>query len=351
MQPLPLTNGALFISASFLERLETCPRSAQYYKLDARISIDNAGGLNFGKHIHTAMELYNLHTGMGTDPSQIDSLVADQLTKDFGAHAPVDGDHRDLNWAIETYQRYKRQFEFDSFSLLEYAQPLECKACKDHPTDPCNFCLGTRQRKVMVEVPFAVKLFDYVNDKSNLFPVELPIYYHGYIDLPIKINNQLFVLDYKTSSVLGNGFWDAQRMSAQQKGYCWAMRETTKLDVAGHIVRAIRTSKMPATVAQGKPNRNTGNVTSIENWWAEGFPEEKFYLGTNELEEWKTNAISLVEEFLWHYSRSYFPKKTQWCCGKYGKCQYYEVCSVFPETDRSLILNSGLFKTKEQTNI
>ncbi len=339
--PLPLVNDALFISASFLERLETCPRSAQYYKLNARTSVQNSGGLHFGKIIHSALELYNTHVGQSQlDSGRIDQLVLAQLEKEFGDHPPIDGDHRDFNWALEIYQRYKKQFEFESFELLEYTSPIPCPACADNPALPCNFCLGSRTRTIMTEVPFAVKLFDHGS---------LPVFYHGYIDLPVLINNQVFVLDYKTTSVLGNTFWDGHRMSAQQKGYCWAFHETTDLPVAGYLVRAIRTSKMPLSVSNGTPNRKTGNITSVENWWAESFPEEKFYLGTDELTEWKTNAIALVEEFLWHHSRSYFPKKTQWCSGRYGRCQYYDVCSTFPEADRPLMLNSGLFQTKQPT--
>lgn len=358
MNPLPLENGALFISASFLERLETCPRSAQYYKLDNRISIGNASGLNFGKILHSALELYNIRQGEGDSQDVIDQKVLSLLEKEFSTHPPEDSDHRNLNWAVEIYQNYVKQFEFDQYQLLKYEEPILCPDCQgqEEKQGVCLSCNHTGKRSVMAEVPFAVKLFDYSpsNDDSRaLFAAQtglfsIPIYYHGYIDLPVKLQDQIFVLDYKTTSVLGASFWDDKKMSAQQKGYCWAMQESTGMDVAGYVVRAIRTSKIPDSTRNGTPNKRTGEVASISKWWSKSFPEEKFYLGTNELQEWKENAIALVEEFLWHYSRGYFPKKTQWCSGRFGRCQYFEVCSVFPPEDRPLILNSGLFKSKDQ---
>lgn len=372
MKPLPLENGAFFVSSSFLETIETCSRRAQYYKINQRVSATNTGGLNFGGILHSALELYNICNGIGEARPIIDQKVMSLLEKEFTSSPGDSEDHRNLNWAVEIYEHYVKKFEFDNFDYLEYSTPIVCPKCEP-ATIGCPYCNDTKLRSIMAEVPFAVKLFDYDVETNYLdkFPSgikirelfdredgegnavwntygKIPVYFSGYIDLPIKKEDGIYVLDYKTSSVLGRGFWDGLNMSAQQKGYTWAFQETTGLEVMGHHVRAIRTTQMPLSAREGKANKRTGEIVSQEKWWDETFPEEEFKLREGELEEWKTNAISLVEEFLWHYGRGYFPKKTQWCSGKYGRCQYFEVCSTFPDKDRPLILNSGLFKDKEK---
>ncbi len=353
LPPLPLIDGCFFVSDSFLERLSTCPRSAEYYKLHARVASSANAALNTGKLVHKCLEMHYRLQEFNLEQAEVSARVGRLLEREFALAPNPDDDHRNLSWIAELYQRYVERHEFETIKLMQYKEPMPCKYCSiieqdQEPKKDCDWCCNTRRLSLMVEVPFAFKLFTYYDPKTNEIPdMGLPIYYHGYIDLPVNIGNQPAVLDFKTTSMLGQGFFDDKKMSAQPKGYCAGFHATTGIMPAGYIVRAIRTSRPPEWVLNGGESKR-GEKKNARQWWQESFQEERYILGEGELDEWRQNTIALVETFMWHYSRQYFPRETTSCIGKYGKCQYYDVCSVFPVADRQIILSSGLYTNKEQ---
>lgn len=375
LPPLPLVNGALFVSNSFLEWVQRCNRGAQYYKLNNRVSADETAALTFGTHLHSAFEMHYRLQEFDLSQSEISARVASMLQEEFQNEPIEENDFRTLNWAIEIYERFAKKYEWEEFDLMRFEKPVKCKYCQgmklkhelvngmvvlNQLSEPCPWCNGTGFSSIMCEVPFVVKLFDYKPTTYALAqelhfkegdPFVLPVYYHGYIDLITSINSFIYPLDFKSTAVLGNGFWDDKKMSAQPKGYCYGFKETTGLNVKGYITRAIRTTPMPDNVRTGTPatrGANKGLVTSQEKWWSETLPDDqKEILGEGELDDWKDNTITLIEEFLWHYSRGKMPRSTTACTGKFGRCQYFEVCNTFPVSDRELILDSGLYKDKE----
>lgn len=366
MNPLPLINGAFFVSSSFLDTL-TCPRYSEYYKLEAKVSNTKGAGLNFGTHLHSAMSLSYRLREYGLHQETIDSRVSLLLQEKFAQEPNEEGDWRNLNWAMEIYQQHARKFESESFQLMRYKEARECKNCEGQGRDTeqvmdkteriieldkeCLWCNGTGKTSIMSEVPFVVKLFDYhsfPNLKENgLLPIS--IYYHGFIDLLVSHNDLLFVFDWKSTSKLGQSYWDDKKAIAQPKGYSWAMEQLLGVKMHGYIIRALRTIEPPQYVTNGTASKK-GEFKKISDWWDESLVEQRFDLGDGELDEWKNNAIEQVEQFLWHYSRGFFTQNKAQCSGKYGRCQYFDVCSTFPEKDRKILLNSDLFKTKE-TNI
>lgn len=325
----------LFISASFLERLETCPRSAEYYKLRNRIASGCASGLVFGGILHKALELHYRQSEFNTSKEVLEQKISTLLEQEFSVLSTPPDDHRTLNWAFEIYQHYAARHMSEEIKPLRWAEPVPCKQCKAEQPE-CLWCNGTGKQSIMTELSFAFELYQHKGT---------PVIYHGFIDLPVRRGTQNFVVDYKTTSMLGQSFWDDKRMSAQQRGYAYAFNRLTGLPVSGYIVRSIRTAGMPPSIRDGKANRK-GEVKSQSTWWEESFGEETYYLDTEDLAEWHTNTISLCEEFFWHRERNYFPRKTQWCSGKFGRCQYFDVCSSRPQ-DRELMLTSGLYKDKE----
>jgi hypothetical protein len=283
----------------------------------------------------------------GLSREEIDSKVSLLLQEKFAVEPNEENDWRNLNWAMEIYQQHSRKFEFEGFELMKYKEPRICKNCND--IDPhCIWCNGTGRTSIMSEVPFVVKLFDYWNEFSK-DAITIPVYYHGFIDLLVSQNGLLFVFDWKSTSKLGQSYWDDKKAIAQPKGYCFAIEELLKVKMHGYIIRALRTIEPPQYVTNGTASKK-GEFKKISDWWDESLVEQRFDLGDGELNEWKNNAIEQVEQFLWHYSRGFFPQNKSMCVGKYGRCQYYEVCHTFPSTDREILLNSELFKQKE-TNI
>lgn len=344
---LPLTNGALFWDNTSIEDLNNCARASEYRKLHKRISIAEAPALNFGSAIHLGAELRYKTCGTSPTDPLYDLALSQVLHHFWEAHPTPMEEYRNLNWSMEILRRYNNKFHQEEFDLLQFDSSKPCGHCNSSgeiwEDFDCPFCSGTGSTRAMVELSFAVKLFDYTNKFDQTLPSTIPIYFSGRIDLPIlRDKKDFFILDHKTTSMFGPTTFDAFKMSAQLKGYCWAFEQATGQKCRGYGVNAIRVSEPPKYVTEGGSFR--GKSKSPEQWWDESLQREWYLLNPGELDEWKTNIIIQIEKFFWHYSKQHFSKDTVMCVGKYGRCPYFEVCSLYPETDRGAFLSSGLFK-------
>ena len=334
LPPLPLANGSLYVDNSMIELLTTCPRALEYNRFHKRVAAVSKPSLAFGSAIHLALEhRYKAYKNMAPD-----AILADeqsQLLSKFFEENPGDPeDYRNLNWACEIIRRYNDRYATEEFQLL---------------TD--------ENGEVQVEMSFALPLFNmevWLPDKAlrglsvliipdevriGYIKASIPVIYTGRIDLPVMWDDQLFIIDHKTTSILGPQFGDKMKMSAQQKGYCWAFEQLTKKKVAGYCINAIRVKEPPAYLTNPDSPRKGKNT--VDSWWQESFVRERYFLQAGEMEEWKRNVIALIEEMFWHYSNDYMPMKTAWC-NQFGRCAYFDVCSL-SGSDRGVMLSSGMF--------
>ena len=312
LPPLPLVGNSLFIDNSgWIEALSTCHRQLEYKSLRLRVGIGEKPALNFGSVIHLCLEhRYRKHRSDPVGPTFWNEIAA-IITSYFEAHpCPVD-DWRSANWAMTVMKRYMAKYESEDFALLSDASGA----------------------LPMVEMPFTIPLFTHDN---------INVIYTGRIDLPLSLaDGTTWVMDHKTTSMIGQAHWDKMRMSSQQKGYCWAFEQLTGKKVTGYVVNTIRTKEPPLYVLRNEPSTK-GKSQSPEAWWDESLQREKFYLKPSEMDEWKENTITLVEEFFWHYQRGYLPMETALGCTAYGRCPYFDVCTLARE-DRNLLLTSGQY--------
>lgn len=312
LPPLPLVDGALLIDNSFVEGFTTCPRSNEYSRLRHRASAYEKPALSFGTAVHEVMaylsRTHNDHY-KANDP-EVDRIITDY----FAAHPAPDGDHRSADFCRELISQYVSEYEVEPWSVLQ------------------------SEKGPLVEMPFVTKLYDAECklDQSGTEPWKLPIYWMGKIDLAVKHKSRIWTVDHKTTSMLGQNFQYEQEMSAQHPGYCWSFWKLTGELPAGFIVNALRTNKMTDKCrAADKKAQN--------KWWKEGFARYENYVTETTLLEWETNVKSLVDEFLWHHARDYMPRKQKWCVGKYGICQFYNVCSLPDPPQRLMMLDSNAF--------
>lgn len=302
IHPLPLEEGVLCIDNSFLEWLTTCPRGCEYNRILKRTSKGSKPSLDFGTAIHSALE--HRYKAFGTQPVIETDCYEQQgkiLEKFFEENPPPEDDYRNLNWALEVVRHYNTRYNIEPFNLL---------------TDD--------EGKPLVELSFALPLFDYEHPTAGL----VPVYYTGRIDLPIVQDGRIYVMDHKTTSLMGQTFFDDLRVSPQQVGYAWAFEQLTQKKVNGFLINAIRSKQAPMKPKGG-----------LDAWWEENFQRQREYLYPHSFPEWHYNTIALVEEFMWHHARGYFPQKKKWCVGKYGHCQYYQVCDTPPE-NRGVMLSA-----------
>lgn len=296
LPPLPLIEGHLFIDNSFLDKLNSCPRATEYSALYKRRAADSNGPLNFGGAIHHALAYRYEHCAdMVTaqhETAQV-KLLEDWFTEKPN---PVD-DHRQLDLACKLMQFYNRKYVGEEFAMTEI------------------------NGRICVEQPFVAPLF--YSDEHHI-----QVMYCGKIDLIVSADGQFFVLDHKTTSIMGDGFFKAHAVNPQMFGYLWGGQETMKTTFGGFIINGIRVPR---------PTIKNGLVVKDED-----FGRLKVYVHPSQVVEWRRNTIFLIEEFLRSYKLGFLPQKKTWCVHKYGTCDYFDVCSL-PIENRSMMLQSGAF--------
>jgi len=154
---------------------------------------------------------------------------------------------------------------------------------------------------------------------------ELHVYWTGKIDALIQFTEGYFVMDHKTTSVAGPGFFKEFELSQQTIGYTWAARQIFSLPIRGLLLNALI----------GRAPSKTGVALTFER--------QRYIYRDDQLEEWKSDVQSLINDYLFCLQTGDFPRKTKSCVSKYGTCGYHEVCSA-PPSMRSHILSSDIYE-------
>lgn len=131
-----------------------------------------------------------------------------------------------------------------------------------------------------------------------------PVLYYGRFDMVGQHkNNDLYVVDEKTASQLGNSWVEQWKLDAQFTGYCWGARQFG-LPVVGAIVRGISILKTSYGHAQSIQQRP---AWMIDMWLEQVVRDIR-------------RMIDMWKEGYWDYS--FGPG-----CKMYGKCLFTDVCS------------------------
>jgi hypothetical protein len=303
LPPLPLIDGCLFLDNTTMEYLITCARSTEYYVLHKRRLAEQKSALFFGGAVHSALE-YRYKNAGRVDPLSIPDAQAALLSQIFADSPATPDDHRTCSLATEIIRVYNQVYALEEFKILcANGEPL-------------------------VEQAFAIELCRLPVGKDVHPSGEVVVIYTGRIDLIVEWDG-IFNIDHKTTSIMGAGFFEEQSMSPQQEGYMWAVNKTLGIMPSGYVINAIRT----------RPPAKTRDAVTRED-----FVRQKYYCPAERVAEWERNIIEIVREFLWKYERGYLPMEKKWCIHKYGRCQYFDVCTL-PQENRAMMLSSGLYAT------
>lgn len=298
---LPLIDGQyFFIDHSGLEYLQTCARSAEYHVINQRVGNGSSAALNFGSAIHAALEYRYKHHGSTVGPSCKDEMHG-ILTRWFTENpAPLE-DYRCLSLATQVVDGY--------LSKKEYS--------------PEQWDVAHVDDKPAVEMPFAVPLFKYPEGLSKISSEPfITVLFCGKIDLIAIEGRDYWVIDHKTSSMGAATGQDDQKASLQWKGYCWAVEQTTGILPYGAMINHIQARK---------PNVTEAGLARRKPVEPKDFQRMRFVLEEHHIPEWKENTIAIIKRFFRDYEDGFFPMMPkQHCCGKYGKCAYYDVCDMPP---------------------
>lgn len=307
---LTLTDGCLFIDNSSLQQFMTCPRAALYNLIARRQLAKVRPALIFGGALHKALEVrYRKGGAIVTSETQEEQIVA--LCQAFKNVEIPQGDHRQLDYAVETIGKYNATYKVENFKPLEVL----------------NHGPG-------IEVPFALPLFTLelsepmlvLNNGVEQMVSSIQVIYTGRIDLIAQRGSETIIMDHKSTSIGGAEFFDEFYISAQFKGYRWASEQLLGRRVDGVIVNALVVRK---PLKDGK--------------WSGEFMRNTIYYTDEHIAEWKESTCHIISDFIHNVQRNYFPMHTMWCKAKYGKCEYYDICQL-PPSSRESMIDSPLYQ-------
>lgn len=300
---LPLVDGdTLFIDNSSLEHFTTCPRQALYSLVRRLKPAGERTALNFGGIVHKILEArYRACTALHAQTQEVTKVMLATAEREYQAWTPPEDDYRTLSCAVELIRRYEEYYPFEQFEVVRGSD-------------------GTP----LIEVPFAIPLgtIDLKNENK-----QVKIVWQGRIDLAyISANGGgLYVMDHKTTSVMGPSYFSGFTIAHQMYGYAWATEQMCGQTVSAVVINALGIRK---------PTR-TGNAFE--------FKREVIPIQRGLLDEWKRDTLYIVADFVEMCRRGYLPKHTVWCAGKFGMCPYHKVCTLDGDDQREVMLNSGEF--------
>lgn len=293
----------LTLSDNSLGVFQSCNKAAEFYTIDRRKKVQSTAAMDAGSAFHQAMEIQT----RCSNPDQRKALVYEALTNFFLDHPVEHDEYRNLDYVLAAYNGYEAKYS-----------PDYVKTCK------------TPSGELMCEIDFKLPLgvipmnaecvLDRINGPvpvNNVF-----VEWNGRIDGIVELDGMYWVRDYKTTSMGGSTYFDSFKMSGQPVGYAWAARQLSDLPIAGFLLDCIITRKITKT---GK---------GVE------YQRQRYPYSQEKIEEWKVNALDLISDYLSNVRESKFPRRTNSCVGKYGKCSYFNVCSL-PQKFRAEALASS----------
>lgn len=131
----------------------------------------------------------------------------------------------------------------------------------------------------------------------------MPLIYAGRFDMLGLYQDQLWVVDEKTTKQLGATWPKQWRLRSQFTGYCWGAR-TVDYPVAGAIIRGIAIYK-----------KSFGHAESIQ------------YRQQWQIDQWYTQLLYDIERMIVCWKSGYWGYDLGDACAAYGGCEFVEVCT------------------------
>lgn len=324
MIPLPLLNGdTLILDNSSLELFQCCPRAGQYGICLRRRAVRDNAALRFGGIAHKALEVrYRSGNPMLEQTPEVEVAMVEAARREFDRWYPPEDEYRNFDRMVDLIHNYGEEHRYESFEIAR-----------------------TPNGASFIEVPFAIDLGvvgisgpilvqKLVRDAEHRYVREgtpytatLPfihIIWQGRIDLAYTIGSMTYIMDHKTASMATNmAEFD---ISHQFKGYEWATEKILGVPVMGTVINRI---------VVRKPSK-TGVAFTFER---KLIPTIRSHI-----DEWQTDVLHLITDFVEMVRRGYMAKATVWCVNKYGTCQFHKVCTLDGDAQRDVMLWSGEYE-------
>lgn len=302
-----------------LQMHQTCPA-----KYDLRINNNwtmrrKSAALGFGGALHAGLaRWYSLSPSPSVqgNRNRLDLSISD-IERSWPVEHPID-DFRSLGKCKDVMMDYASQYPSESFKVL-----------------------GLEEGKPMVEQTFTLMTGLYLScfacgvdagtpkegDAANICPncndpLE-PIEYGGIFDTLVDFSSQIFILEHKSTSVMGSTYFLQFRPNNQVTGYVWGASGLSGRRVSGTIVNAIGVYKASAT----KFERHITTRSPAD------------------IAEWLKNVKAVAEEIQHHKRTGFWPMRTA-ACTIYGTCEFHNVHTLTTQIEREARLTNDYVKSK-----
>lgn len=285
-----------------LGMIKTCARLYQYTMIDGYVSKGESIHLRFGQEYHQALQDYDIARAEGIDHEDAIHSSISELVR------------RTHDWSVdETVKpgKYKNRQTLVSL-VVDYL---------DHYVDDPAETYIKSDGKPAVELSFRFELdwgpngWHHGDIYTNADPQ--PYLLAGHLDRVVTFNDQLFVMDHKTTITTPSQYYfDQYEPHNQMTLYTIAGQVVLNAPVKGVIVRA-------AQILLDKEHRFVSGFT----------------LRTpDQLDEWMNDLRLHLERAEEYAIRGYWPMNDT-SCNNYGGCKFRGICSKSPSV-REIYLKS-----------
>jgi hypothetical protein len=300
----------LVIDNSTLERWKRCPLAFRNYKVLLRDAPARNAALVFGGAIHCGLEAY--YRGLSIDDQDI------AVVRYFAENPTAPDEYRTPTTALEVLGHYRQRA-----TLPDY---VDTTLSDDH---------GLLIERAF-ELPLGVLELDV--DVPGFGHIDrIFVAWSGRIDRIAEVNGGPHVMDHKTSSIDGDAYVQSFQLSSQTLGYIWAASQLwPHLDIRGFALNCLRLKK-PGK-GQGLVDRGPrGGEPPL------AFFRAFFTYSPERLERWRADTFCMIEDAVHCFVRNEWPMNDRHCFDKFGRCAFWDACTIDDEAVRERFLMSPAF--------
>lgn len=295
---LPGTNIQFAWDSTCLGLIKTCPRLYQYTMIDGYVGRGESIHLRFGIEYHQTLQDYDIARATGiSHEDAVHDAISDLV-------------RRTHDWSVdETVKpgKYKNRTTVVSL-VLDYL---------DHYVDDPAETYIKSDGKPAVELSFRFELDWGPEFQGDSDSVKNPYLLAGHLDRVVTFNDQLFVMDHKTTTTVPSQYYfDQYEPHNQMTLYTLAGQMVLGAPIKGVIVRA-------AQILLEKENRFVSGFT---------------FRTADQLDEWLADLHLHLGNAERYAIANYWPMNDT-ACNNYGGCKFRGVCSKSPSV-REIYLKS-----------
>jgi len=272
-----------------------------------------SGALGFGSCLHEGLATwYKTH-----DVSATLYAINDKWPEGM----PVD-DFRTKEKCLTVMAEYIKNYPTETWSVV---------GAPDHPVVevpftldtgmflPCAMCGQVERQQTSVEN--VLGRFDGICAvcKENREAIE----YGGIYDMLIEFGGKLFVVDHKTTSMMGSGYFRQFKPNNQMTGYIWAASKLSGQAVSGALINAVGIYKVGKTKFEREITSRS--PIAIDTW----------------LQDVYTECCNIQ----YHKIHGHWPKRTN-ACTLYGLCEYHSVHELDHPAEQEKLLEMSYVRDK-----